>query len=384
MKKIFVFIFALFISGALAAQGVEFHLPSFAGQHYSIHLYKGSKNDTIQKGIIPVGGRLTFTLPEKDRAYAGMLHLGFEQGFQSCVLNGEDFSVTVSQSTTGANEIVFVNSVENNYLRAQFKELFTARQQSQAITGSSLYAARYLQLVAFMNGFSSPEDLIRYFTEELPVEDLYTSGLWNQVLLTASKLFADPKTFGEALINTLKRVHSQAAFNVLATALIATCEQFQWDDAEKTLLPYLVSSGKIENPRGALFYFMEMDKVKAGSRVIPLAGIDKDKLTNSLLVFYESGCSNCKTQLGELKKHYAELEKKGIRVITVSADTSEEVFHYHSKDFPWTDNLCDYQGFEGKDFRNYGVVATPTLFPINNEGMVTGRYAKLAETGLLD
>ncbi|GHV27830.1 hypothetical protein FACS1894176_10060 [Bacteroidia bacterium] len=39
-------------------------------------------------------------------------------------------------------------------------------------------------------------------------------------------------------------------------------------------------------------------------------------------------------------------------------------------------------GFEGKDFRNYGVAATPTLFPINDQSMVTGRYAKLAETGL--
>jgi hypothetical protein len=375
MKKIFVFIFALFISGALAAQSVAFHLPSFAGQQYSIHLYKGNRNDTIQKGLIPADGLLTFTLPEKDREYAGMIHLGFEQGFQSFILNKENFSVTVTPSNTGENEVVFANSIENNYLRTQFQEMFTARQQ--AITGSPLYAARYLQMVAFMNGFSSPEDLIRYFNDELNLEDLYTGGLWNPVLSAAFRLFADQKAFGEALINNLKRVRSQAAFNVLAKDLITICEQFKWDEAEKTLLPYLVSSGKIQNPQGVLFYFMEMDKVKAGDKAIPIAGIKK--LTNTLLVFYESGCSNCKTQLGELKEHYAELEKKGIRVIALSADTSEEVFHYHSKDFSWTDNLCDYRGFEGTNFRNYGVVATPTLFPINSEGIVTGRYAKLAD-----
>jgi hypothetical protein len=428
MKKIFVFIFVLFVYGALAAQTVEFTVPAFAGQKYSLHLVKGNGNDTIQKGIIPAGGQLTFTLPEEDKEYAGMLHLGLGQSVQSFILNRENFSVIIARPDPAGNDMVFTGSVENRYLREQFKEQqillgkidvvyrgktayadddallpvfqkeftrlneqYIARQQELA--GSRLYAARYLQMVEFINGFASrlyapgeeaaqSADLIRYFNDELSMDDLYTSGLWNQVLAASFKLFADQKSFGEAMINKLNGVRSQEIFNVLANKLITVCEQYKWEDAEKTLLPYLVSSGKIQNPQGALFYYMEMDKVKAGDKAIPIEGVKN--LTNTLLFFYGSDCSYCKIQLKELKEHYAELKKKGIRVIALSDDTSEEVFKYHSKDFPWPDNLCDYQGFEGKSFRDYGVVATPTLFSINSEGIVTGRHAKLADTGLPD
>ncbi|GHS97146.1 hypothetical protein FACS189421_03440 [Bacteroidia bacterium] len=427
MRKFIAFILVTFVYSALTAQTVEFNFPSFAGQEYSLHLYKGNTSDTIQKGIIPTG-HLTLIVPEKDKEYTGMLHLGFGQGGQSFVLNKENFSVTATKSNPTENDIVFVNSVENNYLRAQFKEQqvlfgkidavyrgeaayaddsellpvfqkefirlneqFTARQKE--ISASKLYAARYLQMVEFLNGLASrlyapgeeaakSVDLIRYFNDELSMDELYTSGLWNPLISSTFELFADKKAFGEAMVNNLKRVRSQEIFNVLASDLITICEQFGWSDAENIILPYLVSSGRIQNPQGTLYYAVEMDKVKSGSKAAPIEGIKK--LSNVLLLFYESGCSNCQIQLGELKKHYAELEKKGIRVIAISADSSDEVFKYHSKDFPWKDNLCDYQGFDGANFRHYGVVATPTLFLIDNKGIITGRYAKLADTGLLN
>ncbi|MCL2652055.1 MAG: thioredoxin family protein, partial [Candidatus Azobacteroides sp.] len=73
---------------------------------------------------------------------------------------------------------------------------------------------------------------------------------------------------------------------------------------------------------------------------------------------------------------------KGIRVISIAADHDENVFEYHAKDFPWTDKLCDYQGFEGNNFKNYGVVATPTIYLIDENGNIQGKFATLQETGL--
>jgi thiol-disulfide isomerase/thioredoxin len=428
MRKYIAFILLTFFYGATVAQTVTFNFPYLAGNEYSVHLFKATKTDTVQSGIIPADGRVTFTLPEKDKDYVGMIHLGLGKNGQSFVLNRENFSVTAAKPNPTENDIVFANSVENNYLKAQFKEQqvlfgkidavyrgeaayandnlllpvfqkefirlneqFTARQQE--IAGSKLYAARYLQMVEFLNGLGSrlyapnevaakSADLIRYFNDELSMDELYTSGLWNPVISATFELFTDKKAFAEAMVNNVKRVRSQEVFNVLATDLVTICEQFGWSDAENILIPYLVSSGRIQNPQGTLYYAVEMDKVKAGSKAAPIEGVKK--LSNALLVFYESGCSNCQVQLIELKKHYAELEKKGIRVIAISADTSEEVFQYHSKDFPWPDNLCDYGGFEGVNFRNYAVVATPTLYLIDKKGIITGRYARLSDTGLLD
>jgi hypothetical protein len=80
-----------------------------------------------------------------------------------------------------------------------------------------------------------------------------------------------------------------------------------------------------------------------------------------------------------LKKQYAFLQQKGIRVITLSADESEEVFEYHSKNFPWKDKLCDYKGFGGENFLKYGIVGTPTFYFIAKDGTILGRYAILTE-----
>jgi peroxiredoxin len=125
-----------------------------------------------------------------------------------------------------------------------------------------------------------------------------------------------------------------------------------------------------------------LDKIKPGTKALPVTG--HKKLSNALLMFYESGCSNCALQLDEMKKHYPEIEKKGVRIITISADTSPEVFEYHSKDFPWTDKMCDFQGFDGPDFKTYGVVGTPTFYLIDKNGTITNRYARLDDTGLLN
>jgi hypothetical protein len=87
-------------------------------------------------------------------------------------------------------------------------------------------------------------------------------------------------------------------------------------------------------------------------------------------------------QLEELKKHYDRLHRSGIRVVSVSADSSERVYAYHSQSFPWPDKLCDYKGFMGENFVNYSIFATPVFFVIGN-GIILGQYSNLADTGLI-
>ena len=109
----------------------------------------------------------------------------------------------------------------------------------------------------------------------------------------------------------------------------------------------------------------------------PLKGV-KD-LKNTLLVFYESGCENCDALVDELIKNYSILQKKNKKIVSVSADIEESIFLSHSKKFLWKDKLCDYEGLDGDPFIRYGVTATPTIYVIDEKGMVSGRYARLQD-----
>jgi hypothetical protein len=425
MKKNILFLCSLLCCWALSAQTVDFDLPQLAGQNYSIHLFKRTTTDTIARGKFDANGKLHFAMPEKYKDYVGMLHISFGQGGQNVVMNKESFSVTFSPLF---NDIVYSNSVENDFLKKQFKirqplvakyeviaraqavyaddsellpvfqkefarlnELYINRQQE--VTSSKSYAAQYIQFIEFLNGLGSRfyaqgqdaakvADLDSVFRTQLDMDCLYTSGLWNHVISTTFNLYPSPTVFGEAMVAKFKKIRSQEVFNALANDLVTICEQYGWTEAENVIYPYLVESGRLEDPRGRLYLVHGLSKIKPGNKAPAIEG--EKNLSNTLLFFYESGCSNCQKQLAELKNHYAAIQKKGIRVITISADTNEDVFNYNSKDFPWPNKRCDFQGFEGPLFKNYGVVATPTLYTIDKKGNIEGRYATLEETKLMD
>jgi peroxiredoxin len=422
MKKIITLFLLTAICGVVSAQSIEFNLPMFAGSPYSIAVNQGVKKDTIQADTLPADGKLLFKLPEKYQDYVGMVFLNVAQGSQNFVVNNENVVVNLTE-----RGIEFTNSPENSFLQEQYQKqeqlmskvdviyrgetvyrddanLFPVFVQEftrlngeytpwqQEIKNSNLYAARYLQMFQFVNGLASRlfapseeaakiADLKHYFRDELLMDDLYTSGLWNHVISTTFQLFEDKKEWGNAMVENLKRVKSQAIFNSFGNDLITICEQYNWGEPERIIIDYMVESGRVENPKGTLFYAFEMAKIKPGTKAIPIKGIKN--LANSVIIFYESGCHHCEAELAELKAHYVELQKKGIRVISISSDTSEEVFKHHSSDFPWADNLCDFKGFDGDNFRHYGVVSTPTIYVIDKKGLIVDKYAKLEESNLL-
>ncbi|GAB6009631.1 TlpA family protein disulfide reductase, partial [Dysgonomonas reticulitermitis] len=99
----------------------------------------------------------------------------------------------------------------------------------------------------------------------------------------------------------------------------------------------------------------------------------------SLIVFYETGCGNCHYELEELKSKYKLLTDNNIRVISIAADADRAVFEETATGLPWADKLCDFKGFDGANFRNYGIVGTPTFILTDGDGIVRGRYAQLKE-----
>ena len=103
----------------------------------------------------------------------------------------------------------------------------------------------------------------------------------------------------------------------------------------------------------------------------------------ALLIFYDSSCDFCTRELKKIVENYATLKQKGIRVISVASDTDRKSFESESNDFLWGDKLFDGKGFVGENFKNYAVVGSPTLFVIDKDGKIAGRYATLEETNLI-
>ncbi|MDR0542934.1 MAG: redoxin domain-containing protein, partial [Dysgonamonadaceae bacterium] len=261
-------------------------------------------------------------------------------------------------------------------------------QFARTVASNKTYASDYLRINAFLSGIVSRlyapdeenqrrDDLRRFVVNDLDMDVLYTSGRWNHLISATFDLFPDKKDFAGSMVANLKRTRSPQVFNMLATDLVTICEQFGWPEAEDIIVYYLMESGRVQNPQGHLRVAFGIYKIKAGAKALPVKGI-KD-LSNSILIFYESGCHNCQAQVDELKRRYAELQSKGLRIISISSDVDSTSFKGYSKSFPWPDRLCDYKGFEGENFVNYSIYGTPTIFLTDKNGVIVGRYARYEE-----
>ena len=109
------------------------------------------------------------------------------------------------------------------------------------------------------------------------------------------------------------------------------------------------------------------------------SNLDFAKGKNTLVVFHESGCSNCENAINQLIGNYPVLKEKGIEVVSIAADHDKDIFGNTSRNFPWSTKLCDFKGFEGDNFNNYGIMGTPTFYLIDEKGIIQGKYASLEE-----
>lgn len=103
----------------------------------------------------------------------------------------------------------------------------------------------------------------------------------------------------------------------------------------------------------------------------------------TLLLFYETDCSNCESVLRDLCGFYPTLKDKNIRVISIASDDNEETFLSRATSLPWAIKWYEPQGFYSSDFESYGVAFTPTLVLVDSNGCVVGSYRTLEETTLI-
>ncbi|MDL2257500.1 thioredoxin family protein [Bacteroidales bacterium OttesenSCG-928-I14] len=431
MRRILYTLLLIRLSVSLSAQTIDLSFPYFAGQEYDFFIFEGTKNDTIQKGFIPHDGRLSLSLPED---YTGMGRWLLKNGGGlDFVVNGEDFTVSCSEAMPSDESIIYTGSPENDYFRNYFfrqqaifrkmdvmnmgieayikerdnpicvlfhsekeKQLAEFKDLVQETQTSSFYAAKFRRMSDFLNGYpmyviysydeegqeNMLKDRRRYVEEELDMEALFTSGLWKELISQSVGLYENEAAFISAMRHKLKAVRSQKIYECLAADLVSICEQYNWYEQEKQLIYFLIEDGRITEPTGRLKQVLTLYSLDKGGPAPALS--NGKKLKNTVLVFYETGCNSCDNEMQRLKGNYSLLKERGYEVVSVSADNDMQIFDDTAKSFPWKDKYCDGEGFEGDDFRSYGVMGTPTFYVIDKKGIVQGRYARLVDTGILD
>lgn len=388
--SIVLFLLLLLPSISFRAQTINITLPEEANNDYFFILNKGLKQDTIQKGTMGFAGNATIKIPQKYRGYRGIgaLQIKDKTTFVHLVVNNENFT-----AGRGANnKFKFLNSKENDYLYSIIQDRKTPGANPSLYASSFVEITRFIQRQnkALAQGATLKEkaDVRQYARNSLNMEDLYTSGLWFFTIDNIVKLSANEQILGEDMVKILGRIQSQEVFEALTNDLITITEQFGLDDAFDIIVPYIQQTGRIKVPQGKVFDAFTMAKLRKGMTAPAITGYKRQQnipqVNKTIVIFYDPDCHNCEIQLEQLIKEYNKLLQYGIQVVSVSSSFEKDEHEKDVKRFPWSNSLCDFKGFLGNNFKKFGVISTPTVFLLNGENKILGRYAVISKMNLYD
>lgn len=268
------------------------------------------------------------------------------------------------------------------------------------------YATEFIKIVNITRGIGpriedSEEQRARniadFIANDMDWQMLYTSGHWLSVISSwidiHTLILKDQKRFVNdfsTIGNKLSRAGQYVDFAERTAALLT---QQGKDDLINAISPQVLASGKIAKYDGLLaVYTRGNGGVSAPDLEVTKDGLDKNETTilkikdllgktnqKVLLVFYESGCGSCEKVLIELSKDYEKLSSAGVHIIGISSDKEISASKKNTPVFPGKEIYCDYKGFSGINFKNYGVIGTPTLILIDQKGKIQLRGAGLNE-----
>jgi len=409
MKHFLISVFVLWTL-ASSAQKITIDLPHFADKEYVWVVFVGEKLDTVARGTLDMNGQTVLTVPPAYKNWQGMSNcLLASGGGLQLILNGEkDFTGGCAVAAPTVNDIYYTGSEENSFLLEQYKRQQGLLSKASAIAAamqaytpeepfykavskekkalekryaklqrqtaeSPLFAARIRQISDFCSGIGSRLDLTekemieegrQYAREVVDFSQLWNSGMW--------------KPFFSQWINLEM---SQKNDSLLVADSHAILAREQDDNMRMILVKKMLLLFTQYGKENLLSQLGMEDLLSPGNQAPKLYLPDSTRIvpTNSLVIFYESGCGNCENELVQLRGNYPVLQARNIRVISVSADTDEDVYKKNADTFPWEQKLCDFKGFDGMNFRNYAVIGTPTIYVIDGKGTITGRYSRLAD-----
>ncbi|WP_370895954.1 peroxiredoxin family protein [Chryseobacterium gossypii] len=289
---------------------------------------------------------------------------------------------------------------DKNYgvFQQEYKDQFRAYDSLQAeLSKDKSYAAEFLKIVNITMGIGKKleeteekraESIADYIADELNWDVLYTSGHWPGVISSWVDIHLQVLKDDKRLIRDFGKIGSKinkgSQYADFADRVAFLLTQQGADRLIDAIAPEVLSSGKIEKYEGHLSVYKRSgvgavapdlvwetgDEGKKQTRILKIRDLLGSDHKNILLVFYNSGCGPCEKTLEELSVNYEKLSRDGVRVIGLSSDKDPLAFRKTSATFPGKEAYCDYQGLEGINFKNYGVLGTPTLVLIGQTGKI--------------
>ncbi|MGG1923636.1 thioredoxin family protein [Chryseobacterium sp. NRRL B-14798] len=308
------------------------------------------------------------------------------------------FQATKAFSQTDRNYPIFMKEYQ--------KQLETYEHFQTTLKGESSYAAKFLKIVNITLGIGPKienseekraQDISKYITEELNWGDLYTSGHWTAVISSwvdiNTQVFKDKNLFASDFAMISKKLNDKKQYIDFANRVAHILSEQGKDDFISIIAPMVIASGKIEKYEGALAVYnkgivgsfapdLVLDREINGKKeklIFKSNELSGENDQKTLLVFYNSECGPCDSLLQELSQSFPRINSKGIRIICISSDTNETQFRNKAKTFPWKDAYCDLEGIKGENFRNFGVIGTPSLVLIDTDGKILARGTYLRE-----
>lgn len=438
-----VFILLILLPTTAYPQTITLRFPAFAGLDWDLLLFRGQEQDTVLSGVIPAGGEVLLRIPEAHHGYTGMARWMLRQGGGlDMVINGEDFSVECLSDQPNDDNIIYSGSAENAFLRENYREqerlllqyeamrmvlrsyppghpLYAAATKEEAnlqkawatlyseLATSPLYAARFRQIVNVTRGLGSrlgmseaelAADLDDYLSRRMAWKALYRSNHWSGVIFSWVQMHTQVIGSDTALLGSARRILSRIPDAEMYTSfcdyLARSLSGAGKDHLIGELAAEVKGSGKLLRTDGMLAQYgapqagelaPELgfikhlgDPAEHNHQTVVLRPVELSE-NYSLLVFYQSGCGPCENLMPQLVGSYPILEDKGVRLISISADTDYQVFENTALGHPWADKYCDERGMSGPNFKRYGVVGTPTMFLLDKQGQILLRTADLAE-----
>ncbi|WP_029902426.1 peroxiredoxin [Prevotella sp. 10(H)] len=252
-----------------------------------------------------------------------------------------------------------------------------------------LTAKEKLPLLKNIRSLTDLQSAKEFIEKELDFQAIENTSLWKDYIQYWVAFYVRPdissETFAKEFVPIIKHTIDRINKDYPKTAihisndLIELFDEYGLDNAAASITAYAIYAIDVpENEYSVVASrILTASRLEKGGIAPPLAGVNDTFYRNTIIVFYDTGCGNCEWQMEQLADTYKELTHNGYRIISISADRNQEIFESKSKDHPWPDKLCDYEGFEGKNFKNYGVISTPVFYLTDSEGCVKGKYARI-------
>jgi peroxiredoxin len=275
---------------------------------------------------------------------------------------------------------------------------------ADTINQSTLFAGKYMQFklaqeekLAKVWESNEAKTIAKNFFTQIDFDALYGSSMWFGIINSCMEVYTKESlyfgTFGADVASNLKCIKNQQVYEDLIDASISVTEKFSWTKDQDAIVAFIIKDNRIKNPTGKLEKIIQSYQLAIGNKSPDLTltntvgnstitTVLKTDALNSkytILLFYQSDCGHCETAIASLKTNYKVLVAKGIKIISIAGDLDPAAFTKTAASFPWAAKYCDVEGMNGINFKNYGVIGTPTMYVLDSKGIIVSKMATFAD-----